>query len=106
MTYLKNTTLVNTLSIHGWVATVEIDNEDGLYHAVVEIPFKEDGTVTHFLNTCASDGAGALSKLADKLYTASSVMLYLNPWEDKTNEKVHEFGLLIASHATTLLRAA
>ena len=99
MTYLKDTTLVDTLSLHGWVATLELDDK-GHYHAIAEIPFTESSEATHFLNACDTNAYGVLSRLADKLYTAAGVMLYLNPWEDKTNEKVHEFGLLIASHAS------
>jgi len=47
-----------------------------------------------------------LSKLSDKLSTISGVLLYSLPWEDKTNDKIHELSLLLANQATEALYAA
>jgi len=104
MTYLKDTTLVDTYSLHGWIATLEVCDK-GLYHTIVEIPYKESSGATHFINACDTTAHGALARLSDKLSTVAGVLLYTNPWEDKTNDKIHELSLLLASCATEAMAA-
>lgn len=105
MTRIKNTTLVDTITLHGWTVTVELDNDNGLYHAVVELPYKEGDYSLHFINACCTYPDGALTKLTDRIFAAQSVMSVLNPWEDKTSEKVHELAIHLMAHKTTV-RAA
>jgi hypothetical protein len=106
MTRIKNTTLIDTITLHGWAVTVELDNDNGLYHAVVELPYKEGDPSPHFINACCTYPEGALTKLTDRIFAAQSVMSVLNPWEDKTSEKVHELGIKLMSHKTPAMRAA
>jgi hypothetical protein len=105
MTYLKDTTLVDTITLHGWIATLEVDDE-GLHHAIVEVTYKESSGATHFINACGGNAFSALHKLSDKLSTIAGVLLYTNPWEDKTNDKLHELSLLLGNHASEALHAA
>ena len=105
-TRLKNTTLIDSISLHGWVVTVELDNDNELYHAVVELPYKEDDPCLHFINACCTYPDGALTKLTDRIFAAQSVMSVLNPWEDKTSDKVHELGIHLMSLSTAAMRAA